>query len=218
MRWEILDDRRIAILKALVGIPETDCFCLAGGTALSLQLGLRQSYDFDFFTGQRFNGDALLGELKGRWPGLRIIHVDRDTCDISIDAVQVSFMRYPYPLVSAPIAGDALIPGLKMYGPEDIAAMKLSAIGSRGARKDFYDLYQIYHTVPGFDSPRLLHCAHLKYGEGFDLTYMIAGMSFFEDAEGEVLPKVFIRADWEEIKAFFKKEQAVMFETESRRY
>ena len=87
MHPDILDDRRKALLKALIGLPETGRFYLAGGTALSLQLGLRRSYDFDFFIESRFNSDALLACLKDRWPDVVVNHVDSDTCDVVIQGV-----------------------------------------------------------------------------------------------------------------------------------
>lgn len=218
MHLEILDEHRINLLKSLVGMPETEGFYLAGGTALSLQLGLRESFDFDFFIERRFNSDALLALLKERLENITLIHLDRDTCDVSIGGIQTSFMRYPYPLVSEPVVDEVAFGGLTLCNPEDIAVMKLSAIGSRGARKDFYDLYQIYRMVPGFSSEKLLRLACLKFGEERDLTYMIAGLSFFDDAEGEELPRTFVRADWEAIQQFFRKEQAVLFDLYAKRF
>jgi len=96
--------------------------------------------------------------------------------------------------------------------------MQLSAIGSRGSRKDFYDLYQIYQKVPQFDSRTLLNCAHRKFGKDFDLTYMTAGMSYFDVADSEVLPENFVSADWERVKQFSRGEQAILFEMEAKRY
>ena len=218
MHLEILDEHRIHLVRELAKIPETAGFYLAGGTALSLQLGLRKSYDFDFFSEKRFNSNALLAQMKERWADLKVIHMDQDTCDVILDGVQTSFLWYPYPLVSDFFIDGTTLPGLKLCGVEDIAVMKLSAIGSRGSRKDFYDLYQIYQKVPQFDSRTLLRCAHRKYGEDFDLTYMIAGMSYFDEADSEVLPKTFVSADWERVKQFSRREQAVLFEMEARRY
>ena len=45
----ILDEKRLSLLKALTALDALDGFYLAGGTALSLQLGLRVSEDFVFF-------------------------------------------------------------------------------------------------------------------------------------------------------------------------
>ena len=57
-----------------------------------------------------------------------------------------------------------------------------------------------------------------KFGEAFDPTYMLMGMSYFDDAESETLPKLFIQADWEEIKAFFREKQCSLFRLEEARY
>ena len=94
-----------------------------------------------------------------------------------------------------------------MASVDDIAAMKLSAIGSRGSRKDFYDLYQIYHIEPGFQSERLINAVHQKFGQDFDMTYMVMALNYFENAETETLPKLFVHADWDQIKQFFTENQ-----------
>lgn len=47
IHWEILDKKRNEILPNLSFLKED--FYLAGGTALALQLGHRESIDFDFF-------------------------------------------------------------------------------------------------------------------------------------------------------------------------
>jgi hypothetical protein len=47
MHYEILDENRIKILPLLKNFK--DDFYLAGGTGLALQIGHRDSIDFDFF-------------------------------------------------------------------------------------------------------------------------------------------------------------------------
>ena len=64
MFTEILDPHRTNLLKKLISSPLLSPFYLAGGTALSLQLGLRVSVDFDFFTQNRFSPDVLYTDLK----------------------------------------------------------------------------------------------------------------------------------------------------------
>ena len=211
MFTEILDPQRTILLKKLVSSPLLSPFYLGGGTALSLQLGLRVSVDFDFFAQNKFSPDVLYTDLKQVVPDTKLVYSDRDTCDLLIQQVQVSFFRYPYPLVNSPVAGDSPFSGLKMASVDDIAAMKLSAIGSRGSRKDFYDLYQIYHIEPGFQSERLISTVHQKFGQAFDMTYMVMALNYFENAEAETLPRLFIHADWDQIKQFFTEEQKKLF-------
>ena len=50
LKWNILDKKRQEVLKKLSFLKEKEYgFYLAGGTAVALQLGHRDSIDFDFF-------------------------------------------------------------------------------------------------------------------------------------------------------------------------
>ena len=42
-----------------------------------------------------------------------------------------------------------------------------------------------------------------KYGNDVNYVKIIMGLSYFEDAENEILPQTFIEYNWEEIKEFF---------------
>lgn len=94
MFWETLDDHRIELLKKIVNKVDIGEYYMAGGTALSLQLGLRKSVDFDFFVPHKFNTDALYAQLKELCPNeISVLNVDgRGTCDVTMEGVQVSFL------------------------------------------------------------------------------------------------------------------------------
>lgn len=64
MHWNILDKKRISLLREIVKSVEIGEYYMAGGTALSLQLGLRKSVDFDFFVPHKFNPHSLYAQLK----------------------------------------------------------------------------------------------------------------------------------------------------------
>ena len=64
MFWETLDDHRIELLKKIVNRVDIGEYYMAGGTALSLQLGLRKSVDFDFFVPHNFNTDTLYAQVN----------------------------------------------------------------------------------------------------------------------------------------------------------
>lgn len=53
---------------------------MVGGTALSLQLGLRESYDFDFCVQNEFNNEILLKELKSIG-NIEVQQNQKGTCD-----------------------------------------------------------------------------------------------------------------------------------------
>lgn len=78
--------------------------------------------------------------------------------------------------------------------------MKAIAISNRGAKKDFYDLYQILHNSETMQDLAKDLC--IKYNNR-DLSYVYLGMTYFEDAEDQELGKVFDKVSWNEIKEYF---------------
>lgn len=64
MFWNVIDENRYNLLKKLTEIVSIPNYYMVGGTALSIQLGLRESYDFDFCVPEYFNNEVLLQELQ----------------------------------------------------------------------------------------------------------------------------------------------------------
>lgn len=202
MHFEILDRERLSLLNNICSVNELSNFYLAGGTALSLQMKLRKSFDFDFFTNLPFNENTLYSSLRVLFPDkIEVLDLNRGTCNLVINDIQVSFFEYPYPLIKNAIDCDE-IRNLFLASIEDIAVMKMSAIGGRGARKDFFDLYYIF-TMTDLSSSQLLDYLRQKYGENFDFAYMLMGLDYFEDAEAETLPELFVKFDWNKAKRYF---------------
>ena len=144
MYWNIFDKNRYELLKKISEIVSIDDYYMIGGTALSLQLGLRESYDFDFCVKSPFNNEILLKELQSIG-NVEVIQNQKGTCDVLLNEVQVSFFYYPNKVIKEFIETDE-IPNLKIASILDIAIMKIIAIGGRGAKKDFFDLFGSSHT------------------------------------------------------------------------
>lgn len=189
-------------ITEIVSIPD---YYMIGGTALSLQLGLRESYDFDFCVPTVFNNEILLQELK-KLGETEVKQNQKGTCDIILNGVQVSFFYYPNKVLGKFITSEK-IPKLKMASVLDIAVMKIIAIGGRGAKKDFFDLYNIIE-MKNITIEELAKGLIQKCGNNVNYANVIMGLSYFEDAEQEILPKTFVEYDWEKIKKFFIKFQA----------
>lgn len=62
LHWEILDEHRQKFLPKLTFLK--DKFYLAGGTAIALYLGHRDSVDFDFFSPDGFDLRELVKQIK----------------------------------------------------------------------------------------------------------------------------------------------------------
>ena len=175
-------------------------FYLAGGTALSLQLGHRLSFDLDFFTPEEFDSQKINADLIAT----NKYKLDRfavNTLLGNILETKISFFTYKYPLIGPKID----LNGVSLVSISDIAAMKIDAIGGRGTKRDFVDLYFICKQLSlneCFD----LYCQ--KYGsDKNNLFHLIRSLSYFVDAEspGQEL-KMLKDVSWGKVKKFFEQE------------
>ena len=204
MYWNIIDEDRYKLLKNITEKVSIPNFYMIGGTALSIQLGLRLSYDFDFCVPHEFNNEILLEELK-QLGTLEVKQNYKGTCDVILNGVQVSFFYYSSTVINEFVKTEE-IQKLRMASILDIAIMKIIAIGGRGAKKDFFDLYNILNKCD-ITLEQLAVGLIKKCGKNINYMNIIMGLSYFEDAEQEILPKVFVDFDWEKIKMFFVKFQ-----------
>lgn len=200
MYWNIFDRNRYDLLKKLSEEVSINDYYMIGGTALSLQLGLRESYDFDFCVKGEFNNELLLEELK-KIGNIEVIQNQKGTCDVLLNGVQVSFFYYPNKVLKDFIKVEEM-PNLNFASILDIATMKVVAIGGRGAKKDFFDLFNIIKKC-NINTYELVEALKQKCGENINYVNIIMGLSYFEDAEDEILPNTFVDYNWGEIKKFF---------------
>jgi len=159
-------------------------------------LGHRKSIDLDFFSSSFPKFEILVAELKTLNP--KVINQDKGTLDLYIDGVKVSFLEYKYPLV-----GDFLeFDQVKVASLEDIACMKLSAISSRGSKKDFIDLYFILQK---FSLGELLDLFEKKFkGVDYQMSHILKSLVYFEEAEKQPDPEFLVDVDWNEVKSFLE--------------
>ena len=174
---------------------------LAGGTALALHAGHRQSVDLDFFCERGFRGALLERRLfgTGKW-----ITRSRDDGTLygEFAGAKVSFIAYPFFMPSKERVryGTVLI-----LTPPDIAAMKIIAISQRGRKRDFIDLYwYCAHEAP-LDETIKKALAHYP-GKEHNVSHFLKSLVYFDDADPDPMPRLFFKADWKTIKAFFRHE------------
>ena len=200
MYWNIIDENRYKLLENITNTISMKNYYMIGGTSLSLQLGLRESYDFDFCVPEDFNNELLLEELQ-KLGQTEVRQNQKGTLDVILNGVQVSFFYYPNSVIKE-FVNPKEMPKLKLASILDIAVMKVVAIGGRGAKKDFFDLYNILNKS-NITIDELAKGLLQKYGTNINFANIIMGLSYFEDAEQEILPKTFVEYNWEEIKKFF---------------
>lgn len=88
-----------ALLQQLQSLQQLQNFYLVGGTALTLQLGHRNSIDLDLFSINNFDDVQLLDFLKSKYE-VDVVYQKSNTIICIINKVKVDFIKYNYPLVS----------------------------------------------------------------------------------------------------------------------
>src|SRR3990167_5884893 len=183
------------ITKALSGAD----FYLAGGTALALQIGHRQSIDFDWFIFELGDPEILFKRLKSVNIDFRVTSTAIETVYLNVDNIQVSFFGYDYPMLQPIIVHPVY--GMRMAGPDDIACMKLSAIASRGSRKDFTDLYFLVKLFKPLEDYLKLYTQKFSTR---DIGHIVRSLVYFEDAESEPELAMLKPMSWNDLKSEFE--------------
>ena len=173
---------------------------LAGGSALTLQLGHRISYDLDFFTREEFDEQKLLPEID-KISNFQLEKIDWRTILGKFGDVKFSIFYYEYPLLCV----------AKKFGMInvtdicDLAAMKIAAVASRGAKRDFVDIYFI--CKEGMSLKEIIHFYNEKYKNLAAVrTHILKSLVYFEDAESNEMPEMLKQANWEEVKKYLETE------------
>ena len=183
----------LELLKSLASQPELAQTRLVGGTALALQYGHRQSIDLDFF-GLLPDDKEELVEMTKRVGNVLVTNRSKMILQTVINQIKVDFVDYSrYKWIDEPVLGD----GFVLASDKDIAAMKVNAIIGRGTRKDFIDLYVL---LQHYSLLEIMAFYKQKYPE-FSEYRALLSMTYFEDAEMQDMPKMFIDTSWDTMKS-----------------
>lgn len=180
-------------------------FYLAGGTALALHLGHRLSADLDFFSKENFNEQILLQDLS-KIGEFHLEEKSKQTIIGILNGVKLSFLGYNYPLLNSL----ERISNVNIAGIADIACMKIDTISSRGAKRDFIDIYFIAKEI--IPLREIIILFQKKYASlNYNMMHIKKSLIYFNDAESDPMPNMLKSAEWEEIKNFFQNEIKKIF-------
>lgn len=192
LHFETVEPATLELLKSIQAIPELSQTRLVGGTSLALQLGHRKSVDLDFFGHVPFDGNALVAMLTP----LGEVTVLKDSKNIHIfliNGIKVDFVNFEFAWRQ-----EALITeGVRLAQLEDIAAMKITAVVGRGTKKDFVDVANLLRI---YSLSQILSFYENKYPNA-SAFMAIKSLLYFEDAEHDAMPVMFIQQTWDEVKA-----------------
>jgi hypothetical protein len=195
---ETINAQTAETLRALRDRSLLGSFYLAGGTGLALRVGHRLSVDLDFFVGELFDEELLIQRVQAM-PGFALVERGPHTIHATIQGIKVSYLGYPYPVLF-PFESFLNVP---VADPRDIACMKITAIASRGTKRDFIDLYVASQQ---FGLEHLLACFARKYARtGYNRMHILKSLTFFGDAEKDPMPHMLVPIKWTDVKRFFEQ-------------
>lgn len=186
-RLDILPAPQRRLWDELGETPEE--FVLYGDTAIALQLGHRQSIDFNFFGAQALNPDRLVLATPFL-TGATITQLEPNTLSCVVDRggpVHLSFFGVPkLPRLRRPlIAQDN---GLRIASLLDLAGAKARVVQMRAEAKDYADIDAM--LVDGrIDLPTALASARALYGPLFNPQITLKALTYFAEGNLQSLPR-----------------------------
>ena len=184
-RLDVLPPAQRRLWNELSEVP--DYFVLYGGTAIALQVGHRQSVDFDLFGARDFDPDDLLRSLRFLEGG-EVLQREAGTLTCLVDRggpVQVSFFAVPGLRHIEPprLAADI---NLEVASLIDLAGTKASVIQKRAEVRDYIDMAALLSN--GIGLPVALASARAIYGAQFNPQITLKALSYYGDGDLATLP------------------------------
>ena len=185
-----------SVLAQIGGWLTEQGYYLAGGIALAIYYGHRQSVDLDWFTTAHIPDVlALAQRLRETGMPFETGHFAPGTLYGQIGNVRISLIEFCYPLLNPLEVWPANQTALASL--DDLVCMKLSAIAQRGTRKDFYDTCLLLGR----------HCSLADALDLFqkkfnvsDISPVLYGLAYFDDAEKEPDPILLEKITWKQVK------------------
>ncbi len=191
LHFETVDSPTLELLNKIMAEPLFSPLRLVGGTAMALQTGHRKSVDLDLF-GELSLDETILTETVSSMGNIVWLNKLKNIKSLLVNGIKVDFVNYSYPWLSEPLNEN----NIRLASKKDIAAMKLSAITGRGAKKDFTDLYFL---LKEFSLKKMVQLYEEKFADG-SAFMVLKSLVYFEDAENDEMPEMLMPASWEMIK------------------
>lgn len=193
-------------LLKLMAAEEFTQFRLVGGTALSLQIGHRESIDIDLFSDVEYgtlNFKEIEDFLKSNFEYVDFLDVppamgkayfigeDKDNT-VKLDIFYTDTYIQPF------IEED----GIRMATIEEIIAMKVDVIQRGGRKKDFWDLHDL---LDSYSILQMMDFHEQRYPYTHDKDLIIQNFTNFDQADVDFDPICYKGKYWEFIKEDFEE-------------
>lgn len=172
----------LGLLKALQSEPALISTRLVGGTALSLQIGHRESDDLDLFSVEPLNMSVIQSILINKYEFMPSV-IEENTLIGFVNGVKIDVIYHPFPWLEDYLCENEI----RVASVADIAAMKMHAIINSGKRpKDFVD---IAFLSMRFSYNELKHLLLKRY-PAYDPIMADKAIIYFGDIEEDLVPEI----------------------------
>ncbi|MBU2595310.1 nucleotidyl transferase AbiEii/AbiGii toxin family protein [Patescibacteria group bacterium] len=203
LHLEILGQERKEIFEKLKAFKDSGC--LAGGTALALQLGHRVSVDFDIFCERPIKKNLIL-EAKKIFKIKDILINNQDELTFLTDkGIKISFIYYPFNLKKYYL--ENCLP-MKILSAQGIALTKAYTLNRRNSWRDYLDLYSILKNDL-ITLKEIIVQSKDVYDEAFSEKLFLAQLIYTDDiVQTEIKGTKILgkKISLEEIEHFFQKQ------------
>lgn len=199
LRTETVAPQLLNALHQLMEMQSLKNFRLVGGTALSLQLGHRQSKDIDLFSYNDFATEEICNAFKKKFGLQQKLKVAKGVMIVThINDVKIDIVNDKNKFIRPAAVED----GIRMASLEEIAAMKIKIIcdpfSGRKTKKDLADVACLLDKfnikeMMGFFKEKYPRMA--PYEEG-----VICQLNNFYPAEKTEMPMMLNDMTWEKTK------------------
>jgi hypothetical protein len=188
------------VIGKLANLPLLSRFYIGGTSAIALHLRHMKPTAVELFTEtDEFNDDGLVTQLL-RAGQVSVQTQSPGSLAVIVEEVPFVFVSHPFPVLEQCLT----FRGVRVAGLLDCGVQTLVDVSGRGAMKDFFDLYCVIRN--GHSLRVLLKRVPEKY---FKLSYstyqLLRALVWFENAGRDVPVMQKNRWDWQEIKAFFRR-------------
>ena len=160
-------EKTSVVLNAISNLDCIKPYTLVGGTALSLQLGTRESEDLDFMSWRKNRNDKrevewtkIKNELEKIGTIEKIDLLDIDHVEFIVNGVKISFYANPN---KSPVQEEIpFLNNVRLADIKSIGAMKMEVMLRRSKFRDYYDIYSIMKT--GVDINEMISLALMYSG------------------------------------------------------
>ncbi|MBM3205955.1 nucleotidyl transferase AbiEii/AbiGii toxin family protein [Candidatus Shapirobacteria bacterium] len=199
--FEVLGKNHREVFQRLEGFAQEGV--LGGGTALSLQIAHRCSYDFDIFTKKPIKRRFLdrAQEVFGE-----DIKVSVDSGDelsfLTPKKIKVSFIYFPFKHLHKVVETESV----SLFALPDLASSKAYAIGRRGEYRDYVDLF--FLLKKGLQLEKIIEEAQERFKGAFSEKLFLEQLIYFGDLKDFAVEFIDKKCSPKQVLEFFESKVA----------